>query len=204
MAFKNPLKIQMKKVFPPSRAAASLLARLPKPAQPASPARAPRLARPSPAPCRAGLPPRAYPLTRRAARPDHGRDLPPRGDHVPASPAARQPRPDPAPTRPPSPAGARALAHSRPRCLSSPPELRASCSAARRAHAPAGAIRRGFLTSTGNHAPATPPHPPSSGARICAAFRAQVEPPRASPPTAMAPPCSAAMEVVFLLFSSLA
>ena len=40
----------MKKVFPPSRAAASLLACLPKPAQPASPARAPRL---GPAPRRA-------------------------------------------------------------------------------------------------------------------------------------------------------
>ena len=52
--------------------------------------------------------------------------------------------------------------------------------------------------------PATPPRPSSSRAHACAAFRTRVEPPRASPTTAMAPPCSAAMEVVFLLFSSLA
>ncbi|XP_066373641.1 predicted GPI-anchored protein 58 [Miscanthus floridulus] len=197
-------------IFSPSRAAASLLARLPKPAQRASePARARRptsragLLTPSRA-ALASAQPRAVPLLAARPRADRGRELPPRGGHVPASPAARQPRSDPAPTRPPSPAGARALAHSRPRCLSSPPEPRASRSAARCAHAPAGAIRRSFLTSTGNHAPATPPRPPSSRAHACAAFRTQVEPPRASPPTAMAPPCSAAMEVVFLLFSSLA
>jgi len=75
-------------------------------------------------------------------------------------------------------------------------------SAPRRAYAPAGEIRRGSSTSAGNRAPAALPRPPSSRARACAAFRAQVEPPRASPPTAMAPPCSAAMEVDFLLFSS--
>jgi len=44
--------------------------------------------------------------------------------------------------------------------------------------APAGGIRRGFPTSAGNPAPAAPPRPPSSCARICAAFRAQVEPPQ--------------------------
>ncbi|XP_066320261.1 uncharacterized protein [Miscanthus floridulus] len=122
-------------IFPPSRAAASLLARLPKPAQRASePARARQptsragLLTPSRA-ALASAQPRAVPLL--AARPcaDRGRELPPRGDHVPASPAARQPRPDPAPTRPPTPAGARALAHSRPRCLPSPPEPRAPSSA---------------------------------------------------------------------------
>ncbi|XP_066384814.1 actin-binding protein wsp1-like [Miscanthus floridulus] len=69
--------------------------------------------------------PRAVPLLAARPRADRGRDIPPRGDHVPASPAARQPRPDTAPTRLPSPAGARALAHSRSRFLSSPPEPRA-------------------------------------------------------------------------------
>ena len=73
--------------------------------------------------------PRAVPLPVAAPRRDRGRELPPRGDHVPASPAARQLRPDTAPTRPPSTAGARALAHSRPSCLPSPPEPRAPSSA---------------------------------------------------------------------------
>ncbi|XP_066361288.1 uncharacterized protein [Miscanthus floridulus] len=73
--------------------------------------------RPGPAQRRAGLPPRACSLTRRAARPDRDRGIPPRGDSAPASPAARQPWPGTAPTRPPSPAGARALAHSRPHFL---------------------------------------------------------------------------------------
>jgi len=64
-------------------------------------------------------------------------------------------------------------------------------------------------------APAPPRHSPIPRARNSASpsfksrsrlrrLRAQVEPPRASPPTAMAPPCSAAMEVVFVLFSRLA
>ena len=64
-------------------------------------------------------------------------------------------------------------------------------------------------------APAPPRHSPIPRARNSASpsfksrsrlrrLRAQVEPPRASPPTAMAPPCSAAMEVAFLLFSRLA
>ena len=68
---------------------------------------------------------RAPARCRAAPRRDRGREIPPRGDPAPASPAARQPRPDIAPTRPPSPAGARALAHSRPRFLSFPPEPRA-------------------------------------------------------------------------------
>ena len=69
--------------------------------------------------------PRVVPLLAARPRADRGRDIPPRGDHVPASPAARQPRPEPAPTRPPTPAGAGALAHSRPHCLPSPPEQKA-------------------------------------------------------------------------------
>ena len=45
-------------------------------------------------------------------------------------------------------------------------------------HAPAGEIRRGSSTSANNHAPAAPPRPPSSCARVCATCRAQVEPPQ--------------------------
>ncbi|XP_066396137.1 uncharacterized protein [Miscanthus floridulus] len=82
-----------------------------------APARLALPPRPGPAQRRAGLPPRACSLTRRAARPDRDRGIPPRGDSAPASPAARQPWPGTAPTRPPSPAGARALAHSRPHFL---------------------------------------------------------------------------------------
>ena len=136
MVFKKFLEnFIWKRIFPPSWAAASLLARLPKPAQPASPARAsPRSAQPSTSraglltPSRAALAsaqPRAVPLLAARPRADRGRDIPPRGDHVPASPAARQPRPEPAPTRPPTPAGAGALAQSRPHCLPSPPEQKA-------------------------------------------------------------------------------
>ena len=43
-------------------------------------------------------------------------------------------------------------------------------------------------------APTAPPRLPSAHARACAAFRALGELPRASPPTSMAPPCSAAVE----------
>ena len=75
-------------------------------------------------------------------------------------------------------------------------------SASRRATAPAGEIRRGSSTSANNHAPTAPPRSPSSRARVCADCRAQVEPSQAPPPSAMAPPCSAAMEDTFLLFSN--
>ena len=75
-------------------------------------------------------------------------------------------------------------------------------SASRRAHAPVGEFRRGSSTSASKHAPAAPPRSPSSRARVCTDCRAQVALPQAPPLTAMAPPCSAAMEVVFLLFSS--
>ena len=202
MACRNSLKIYLENTFSPYRAAASLLARnRSRPSAPANFSPAPlQPTSPRPSPARWLLLPRAAPVA--APRPDRVRTLSPRGDHASASPAARQPRPAHVPTRPPTPAGAGALAHSRPRCLPSPPEPRAPSSAPRRAHAPAGAIRRGSSTSAGNRAPAAPPRPPSSRARACAAFRAQVEPPRALPPTAMAPPCSAAMEVDFLLFSS--
>ena len=97
------------------------------PAPQAGPAKPPRAPRP-------GLPPRACP--RRAARPGRGRARPPRGRPALATHAARQPWPGTAPTRPPSPAGARTLAHSRPHFLSfssraASPELRP-----RRARAP--------------------------------------------------------------------
>ena len=104
----------------------------PKPAQPSSRSAA-RLAspRPSPAPrwpASARLPADA---PRRA--PDRGRACPPRGGHAPST----LPRVA-AGLRPPTPAGAGALAHSLPRCLSSPPEPRATSSASRRAtHPPA-------------------------------------------------------------------
>ena len=88
------------------------------PAPQAGPAKPPRAPRPGPAQRRAGLPPRACLLTRRAARPDRGRARPPRGRPALATHAARQPWPGTAPTRPPSPAGARALAQSRPHFLS--------------------------------------------------------------------------------------
>ena len=66
---------------------------------------------------------------------------------MPASPAARQPRPDTAPTRPPSPAGARALAHSRPHFLFS----------LSRAERPSSAL-------------AAPAAPPASSSRTTAPF----------------------------------
>ena len=111
----------MKKAFPSFVGRRLTSGPRPKLAQPASRA---RLASLSPAQRRAApcLPPRACPLTRRAACPDRGRACSPRGDHASASPAARQPWPDPAAMRPPSPAEASALAGSFPRCLSSPPE----------------------------------------------------------------------------------
>ena len=201
MAFKNSLKIYLEKGFF-SFAGRRLASGPPAEAGPAR-QRSPRAA---PAHLASAQPSALAPSPARRAR--HRATPRPRQDALAAwrpcvgVVAARQPRPAPAPTRPPSTAAASALAHSRPRCLPSPPEPRAPSSAPRRAHAPAGAIRRGSSTSAGNRAPAAPPRPPSSRARACTAFRAQVEPPRASPPTAMAPPCSAAMEVDFLLFSS--
>ena len=163
MAFKNSLKVLFGKGFFLLRGpCASFLARLPKPAWPASPPAArlvrlprwPTLPRPSPAP-RAGPSParRAVPLLVAAPRHDRGRKLPPRGDHVPASPAARQPRPGTAPTRPPSPAGARALAHSRPHFLSSTPEP-----SARAPPSPRPQLRR-------RRAPAPPRHSSIARAR---------------------------------------
>ena len=115
----------MKKSFSPSRAAASLSAQPHR--RPGLPPRRSNPPRLGPAQRALALLPRAAPVA--APRRDRLRKLSPRGDHVPASPAARQPRPDTAPTRPPSPAGAHALAHSRPRFLFSPPEPRASRSA---------------------------------------------------------------------------
>ena len=124
MAFKNSLKIYLEKGFfsfagrrlasgPPAEAGPARQ-RSPAPLQPTSP---------WPSPARWLLLPRAAPVA--APRPDRVRTLSPRGDHALASPAARQPRPAPAPTRPPSTATASALAHSRPRCLPSPPEPKA-------------------------------------------------------------------------------
>ena len=120
MTFKNSLKIQMKKAFSSFAGRRLTSGPRPKPAQ-----RSPRarLASPRPSPARWLLLPRAAPVA--APRPDRVRTLSPRGDHASASPAARQPRPAPAPMRPPSTAAASALAHSRPRCLPSPPEPRA-------------------------------------------------------------------------------
>ena len=94
----------MKKVFPPYRAAASLLARLPKLAQRASeaarssvPPTPAHLASAQPSPTRWLLLLRAAPVA--APRHDRVRKLSPRGDHASALPAAQQPRPAPAPTR---------------------------------------------------------------------------------------------------------
>ena len=143
MAFKNSLKLYLEKDFSPSWAAASLLAHdRSRPSQPpAAPRASPRL---GPAQRRAGLPPRACPLTRRAApRTRPRQSVPAAWRPCAVDAAARRSRPAPVPTRPPTPAGAGALAHSLPRCLSSPPEPRAPSSASRRATAPAGEIRRG-------------------------------------------------------------
>ena len=85
-----------------------------------------------------------------------------------------------------------------------PSRAESSSSAARRARSSAGVELPHHRAILRLLAPATPPRLPSSRARACSAFRAQGELPRASPPTAMAPPCSAAMEAVFLLPSSLA
>ena len=166
--------------------------------QPAS--RAPRLAspRPSPAP-RWPASARLLAVAPRRA-PDRGRARPPRGGHAPS-------------TSPRIKAGLRTRPRARLHLLVpvrslSPalPSLSARAerpnSASRRAHAPVGEFHRGSSTSASKHAPAAPPHSPSSRARVCADCRAQVALPQAPPPTAMAPPCSAAMEVTFLLFSS--
>ena len=99
------------------------------PAPQAGPAKPPRAPRPGPAQRRAGLPPCACLLTRRAARPDRGRARSPRGRPTLATHAARQPWPGTAPTRPPSPAGAaRSLLRAR-TSSPSPPEPRALSSA---------------------------------------------------------------------------
>ena len=114
----------MKKGFSPSRAAAWLSAH--DRSRPSSPANPPaRLAR---RPTRhASAQSRTVPLLPLAARAraDRVRALSPRGDHAPASPVARQPQPEPAPTRPPSSAEAGALARSLPRCFSHPQAPRA-------------------------------------------------------------------------------
>ncbi|XP_066320343.1 uncharacterized protein [Miscanthus floridulus] len=119
-------------------AAASLLARLPKPAQCASEPR-PAVCLPTShagllTPSRAALAsaqPVPFPCSARGAHhaPTRGRELLPCGVHVSRCPPRGSARPDPAPTRPPTPAGARApRSRPRPRCLPSPPELRAPSS----------------------------------------------------------------------------
>ena len=190
----------MKKGFSQSRAAASLLAH--GRSRPSQHPAAPRaVLRPSPAQRRAGLPPRACPLTRRVARPTAA-EL---ARRVAAMRRRRR--------RASQPACARAHAPAytcRSQCarwlIPALPLLSARAerpnSASHRAHTPAGEIHRGSSTSASKHAPTAPPRSPSSRAHVCADCRAQVALPQAPPPTAMAPPCSAAMEVTFLLFSS--
>ena len=147
----------------------------------AGPASRARLASLGPAQRRAapGLPPRACPLTRRAARPTAA-EL---ARRVAAMRRRRRRASQPACARAHAPAYtcrsqcARWLIPALP-LLSARAERPQLCLSPRRA--PAGGIRRGFPTSAGNPAPAAPPRPPSSCARICAAFRAQVEPPQPS------------------------
>ena len=200
MAFKNSLKIYLEKAF--SSFAGRRFASGPrlKSAQPASHA---CLASPrsSPAQRHAGLPPRACPLTRRAARPTAAE----RARRVVAMRRRRRRASQPAYARAHAPVYscrsrcARSLA---PALLLLSASTARTRSASRRATTPAGEIRRGSSTSASNHAPAAPPRSPSSRARVCADCRAQVEPSQAPPPSAMAPPCSAAMEDTFLLFSN--
>ena len=114
----------MKKGFSPSRAAASLPAYdRSRPSQPPAALRASPW--PSPAQRRAWpASALAYPLTRRATyRPRQSSPAAWRPCAVDA--AARRSRPTPAPTRPPIPAEAGALACSIPRCFSSPRAPRA-------------------------------------------------------------------------------
>jgi len=164
------------------------------PAPQAGPAKPPRAPRPGPAQRRAGLPPRACLLTRRAARPDRGRARPPRGRPALATHAARQPWPGTAPTRPPSPAGARALAQSRPHFLSfssraASPELRP-----RRARAPPAPSSR----TAASFSNCSRPQPRLAFLWLTLALAPPSEPwvsfPRASPPASMAPPYPAAVE----------
>ncbi|XP_066351650.1 uncharacterized protein [Miscanthus floridulus] len=116
---------------------------------------------------------------------------------------ARHSRPAPAPTRPPTSAEAGALSCSLPRCLSSP-------------QAPSSLT---LPLAAPPHPPAkftvpSPPRPAIARQQFRLALRhvvlalvptdrAQVVPSSASPPSAMAPPCSAAVEGTFLLFSNL-
>ena len=122
----------------------------PKLAQPAS-HRAARLAsaQPSPAPRLACLRARLPADAPRRARPRQS--LPAAWRPCAVDAAARRSRPAPAPTRPPTPAKASALAGSFPRCLSSPPELSApTLPLAAPTHPPA------------NSAVAPPPRPAST------------------------------------------
>ena len=168
MAFKNSLKIQMKKAFPSFAGRRLTSGPRPKSAQPASRA---RLASLSPAQRRAapGLPPRACP--RRAARPTAA-EL---ARRVAAMRRRRRRVSQPACARVHAPAY---FCWSRCARLHSPalPLLSAGAelthSPPRRATAPAGQIRRFSSTSASNRAPAAPPRSPARGARACANCRA--------------------------------
>ena len=194
MACKNSLKIYLEKDFFSFAGRCLASSPRPKPAQPASLGLAQRRAAP-------GLPPRACPLTRRAARPTAA-EL---ARRVAAMRRRRRRASQPACARAHAPAyscQSRCARSLTPALLLLSASTARTRSASRRATAPTGEIRRGSSTSASNHAPAAPPRSPSSRARVCADCRAQVEPSQAPPPSAMAPPCSVAMEDTFLLFSN--
>ena len=121
MAFKNSLKLYLEKDFFSFAGRSLTSGPRPKSAQPAS--RAPRLASAQPsaalvclhAPARCRAAPRARPR----------QSLPTAWRPCVVDAAARRSRPAPAPTRPPIPAEAGALARSLPRCFSHPQAPRA-------------------------------------------------------------------------------
>ena len=135
MAFKNSMKIYLEKAFSSFAGRRLTSGPRPKPAQPASRSAA-CLASPWPSPAPRWPASARLPADAPRARPRQS--VPAAWRPCAVDAAARRSRPAPAPTRPPTPTGAGALAHSLPRCLSSPPEPRAPSSSSRHAtHPPA-------------------------------------------------------------------
>ena len=143
-----------------SRAAASLLARQPKPAQRSTPRRAFASAQPT---SRAGflLPPRAYAS-------DRVRHAAPRGERTPATPAGWRPVAPASKRASPfsshrSSASPYASHFSLPHCLSALPRTEL-CSRCHRHRSPTGKIGRRCSTIARNRAHIAPPRSPAPGA----------------------------------------
>jgi len=200
MAFKNSLKIQMKKAFSSFAGRRLTSGPRPKPAQPASRS-AVRLASPRPSPALRWPTSARLPTDAPRRAPDRGRACPPRGGHAPSTPprvaAGLRPRPrarlhllEPVRSLTPSRA-AFPLRQSR-----EPQALPLAAPRTRRRNSPR-------LLHLGRQSRARSSASPSF--KLCSRLRHLPSSGRAasaSPPTAMVPPCSAAMEVTFPLFSS--